>query len=405
MPTPIPFLDLKLLQKELKSDLLAVLEQAIDTAGFIGGPMVNRFEEEFAHFCTTRYCVAVNSGTDALRFAYIAGGIKPGDEVITVPNTFIATAESISQAGAHVVFVDIDERTSTMDPAKLLAFLESDCIRESDTGRTRNRLTGRPVTGLVPVHLYGQPADMDALLDIAGEWNLIVFEDACQAHGAAYYSRKSGEWRTAGSMGKASAFSFYPGKNLGALGEGGAITTDDPGIADRCRMLRDHGQARKYYHEIEGYNGRLDAIQCGFLSLKLKKLPEWNDARRRHAATYTRLLSPLGSVVVPFEPAWARGVYHLYVIRVENRDALQQGLAERGIATALHYPVPLHLQKPYAAQWKHGAGFPVAERCARELLSLPLFPGLTEKQVRFVAEAIKDAVETAPPEKGQGYPA
>jgi dTDP-4-amino-4,6-dideoxygalactose transaminase len=396
MTPQIPFLDLVSLHREMKNDFLAVLDKAIDTAGFIGGPLVGKFEEEFARFCTSRYCIAVGNGTDALRFAYIAGGIKPGDEVITVPNTFIATTESITQAGAHIVFVDIDQRTCTMDPAKLRGFLESGCVKEKTSGKTRNRVSGRPVTGVVPVHLYGHPADMDAIMDIAAEWNLRVFEDACQAHGAGYYSKKCSRWRTAGSMGTAAAFSFYPGKNLGALGEGGAITTDDPAIADTCRMLRDHGQERKYCHDLEGYNGRLDAIQCGFLSIKLKKLPEWNDARRRNAELYSRLLSPLKQVVTPVEAAWAESVYHLYVIRVKNRDALQRRLAEMGIATALHYPVPLHCQKPYAALG-HGPGsFPESERCARELLSLPMFPELTGEQIRFVADAVGTAVATLP---------
>ncbi len=386
----IPFLDLVSPHKELKSDLLAVLEQAIDTAGYVGGPMVKKFEEEFAQFCNTKYCIAVNSGTDALRFAYIAGGVKPGDEVITVPNTFIATTESISQAGAQVVFVDIDERTYNMDPARLRAFLESNCVKDAATGKTLNRVSGRPVTAVVPVHLYGQPADMDAILAIAAEWNLTVFEDACQAHGAEYYSKKQNRWCKAGSMGKAAAFSFYPGKNLGALGEGGAITTDDDEIARVCRMLRDHGQAQKYYHDIEGYNGRLDAIQCGFLSIKLKKLPEWNEARRKHAAQYNDLLSPIREIIVPREPEWSKGVYHLYVVRVKNREALQKKLAEQGINTGLHYPVPLHEQKAYSSHRRYNAGFPVTEQCAQEILSLPMFPGLTEEQVREVAKVMRD---------------
>jgi dTDP-4-amino-4,6-dideoxygalactose transaminase len=389
---PIPFLDLVSPHRELKTALLTVLEQAIGTAGFIGGPMVETFEKEFAHFCSTRYCVAVSSGTDALRLAYIAAGILPGDEVITVPNTFIATTEAISQAGAHTVFVDIDERTYAMDPAKLAMFLDSACTKDPATGKTRNRTTGRPVTGVVPVHLYGQPADMDAILAIAAAWNLTVFEDACQAHGAEYFSKRENQWRRAGSMGKAAAFSFYPGKNLGALGEGGAITTDDADLAARCRMLRDHGQSRKYHHDREGYNGRLDAIQCGFLSVKLQKLPAWNTLRRRNAELYTRLLSPTEAIVTPYEPAWARGVYHLYVVRVKNRDAVQKYLSDRGIATALHYPIPLHRQKAYTDHFQSKEAFPVTEQCADEILSLPMFPKLTEEQIHDVAGALRDAV-------------
>ena len=231
MSQPIPFLDLVSPHAELKSELLSVMSSAIDTAGFIGGPMVKGFEEEFAQYCGVKHCIAVNSGTDALRFAYIAGGVKPGDEVITVPNTFIATTESISQVGAHVVFVDVDERTYNLDPVKLREFLQSQCRQEPGSGKTISKTTGRPVTAVVPVHLYGQAADMDAIREIAAEWNLIVFEDACQAHGAEYYSGKSKQWFKAGSMGKAAAFSFYPEKNLGAMGEGGAVTTDDDEIA------------------------------------------------------------------------------------------------------------------------------------------------------------------------------
>jgi len=386
---PIPFLDLVTPHVEMKDELLAVLGKAIDTAGYVGGSMVKTFEEEFARFCGSKHCVAVNSGTDALRFAYIAGGVKPGDEVITVPNSFIATSESITQAGGHIVFVDIDERTYNLDPVKLRAFLASTCKKDA-LGKTINSKTNRPVTAVVPVHLYGQPVDMDAIMDIAREWNLIVFEDACQAHGAEYFSRKDNAWHKAGSMGKAAAFSFYPGKNLGALGEGGAITTDDDELARICRQLRDHGQAQKYYHDTEGYNGRLDAIQCGFLSAKLKRLPQWTEARQRNARRYNDLLKSVKNVVTPFEPEWSKAVYHLYIIRVKDRETVQKKLADLGISTGLHYPVPLHLQKAYATLGHKLGDFPVTEKAAGEILSLPMFPGLTEEQIGRVAQAVRD---------------
>jgi dTDP-4-amino-4,6-dideoxygalactose transaminase len=394
MEKTVPFLDLVTPHQELKNDLLSILSQAIETAGYIGGPMVKDFEEEFARFCGAKHCIAVNSGTDALRFAYIAGGIKPGDEVITVPNTFIATSESITQAGAHSVFVDVDERTYNIDPAKLRVFLETSCRKEAATGRAINKRSGRPVTAVVPVHLYGQMADMDTILAIAAEWNLMVFEDACQAHGAEYHSQKLGRWVKAGSLGRAAGFSFYPGKNLGALGEGGAITTNDDDVARVCRMLRDHGQAKKYYHDMEGYNGRLDAIQCGFLSVKLRYLPVWTEARRANAARYNDLLKPLPAVIIPFEPEWSRAVYHLYIIRVKDRAAVQKALADAGINTALHYPVPLHLQKAYAGSGYKKGDFPVTERAADEILSLPMFPNLTAEQVARIAGVIGQWVET-----------
>jgi dTDP-4-amino-4,6-dideoxygalactose transaminase len=386
----IPFLDLVTPHVQLKNELMAVLSSAIDKAGYVGGPMVKNFEEEFARFCEVKHCIAVNSGTDALRFAYIAGGIKQGDEVITAPNTFIATSESITQAGARIVFVDVDEKTYNLDPAKLKAFLETSCKKDAGSGKTINKKSGQPVTAVVPVHLYGQMADMDAILEIAAQWNLMVFEDACQAHGAEYHSKKLNKWCKAGSMGKATAFSFYPGKNLGALGEGGAITTNDDEIARICRQLRDHGQAQKYYHDMEGYNGRLDAIQCGFLSVKLKHLPEWTEARRRNAARYNELLKSVSGVIAPYEPEWSKAVYHLYIVRVKNRSALLKKLDEKGVHTGLHYPVPLHLQKAYAKQGYKKGDFPVTEKAAEEILSLPMFPGLTGEQMTAVVDALRE---------------
>src|SRR5580704_4235146 len=293
----IPFLDLITPHMELEKELTAVFHKVLATAGFIGGPMVEEFESAFATFCDTKYSVAVNSGTDALRFALMACGIQPGDVVVTVPHTFIATTEAISQAGALPEFVDIDERTYNMDPDKLREYLEEQCTREK-SGKLISRRSGRPVTAVVPVHLYGQMVDMDAIQELADRYGLMVIEDACQAHGAEYFSRKHNRWMKAGSMGMAAAFSFYPGKNLGACGEAGAVTTNDAGVAKKISMLRDHGQAQKYYHDIEGYNGRLDALQAGLLHAKLKRLPDWNAQRRERAAEYSRLFAAADDAVV-----------------------------------------------------------------------------------------------------------
>jgi len=393
----IPFLDLIAPHEELKEELCAVFEGALKTGGFIGGPMVEAFELDFAGFCDSRYCIGVGSGTDALRFALIAAELQPGNIVITVPNTFIATVEAISQAGAHPVFVDVDERTYNMDPEKLREYLELECTID-DGGRPIDRATGRHVAAVVPVHLYGQMCDMDPILELAGLYNLTVIEDACQAHGAEYFSAKENRWRKAGSMGRAAAFSFYPGKNLGACGEAGAVTTDDAGLAQRIRMLRDHGQARKYFHDVEGYNGRLDAIQAGILRVKLKRLPEWNTCRREAAAHYRSLfLHADAEGLVGHEPDWARSVYHLYVVRVGNREALISHLAGANIGTAVHYPVPLHLQNAYKSLGRQTGGYPVAESLAPQILSLPMFPQLQyEQQVRIVKTIQKFAAEIVP---------
>jgi len=388
--TKIPFLDLVTPHAELEEQLVAVFRSAVKTAGFIGGPMVDGFEREFAEFCDARYCVGVGSGTDALRFALMAAGVKQGDTVLTVPNTFIATTEAISQAGARPDFVDIDDKTYTLCPQKLRAYLESQCVRDERTGVTVSRRTGAPVTAVVPVHLYGQIADMDAILEIADQYNLIVVEDACQAHGAEYFSTKEGRWRRAGSMGRAAAFSFYPGKNLGACGEAGAITTNDEAVARRCQMIRDHGQSKKYFHDIEGYNGRLDAIQAGFLSAKLKHLAAGNERRRENARRYRELFVKTDGITLPHEPDHQKAVYHLYVIQVENRDLLQSALAQADISTLIHYPVPLHLQKAYAGLGYGPGSFPISERIAARLLSLPMFPNLKLSQQARVVEQVRE---------------
>jgi dTDP-4-amino-4,6-dideoxygalactose transaminase len=385
----IPFLDLVTPHLELEEELVSIFRSVLKTAGFVGGRMVEEFERDFAQFCGVQYCVGVGSGTDALRFALIAAGVQAEDTVVTVPNTFIATTEAISQAGARPDFVDIDERTYTMDPEKLRAYLETECTPSLAIGRVVSKHTGSPVTAIIPVHMYGQTADMDPILELAERHNLIVIEDACQAHGAEYFSGKQKRWIRAGSMGHAASFSFYPGKNLGACGEAGAVTTSDRALAERVRMLRDHGQVRKYHHDIEGYNGRLDAIQAGVLRVKLRHLARWNEQRRECARGYNELFADTeGAVILPHVPSWSRPVYHLYVVRVAERERLQKDLAAAGIATGIHYPIPLHLATAYKTLgFRHG-DFPVAEQAASEVLSLPMFPKLAQEQQRRVVTAV-----------------
>jgi dTDP-4-amino-4,6-dideoxygalactose transaminase len=394
----IPFLDLITPHHELEEEFVEVFRECLRNASFVGGPQVQAFEDEFAQFCETNYCVAVNSGTDALRFALMAARIGPGDEVITVPNTFIATTEAISQTGAIPAFVDIDEQTYNMDPGKLEDYLKKHRKSQGVRGKglTRNSQLGtrKRIRAVLPVHLYGQPADMDSILEIAERYGLIVIEDACQAHGALYYSEKSKRWRKAGSMGLAAAFSFYPGKNLGACGEGGAVTTNSEEIAQKIRMLRDHGQAKKYYHEFEGYNGRLDVVQCGILRIKLKHLSDWNEKRRHNASLYGHLLTRnlqlvTRNITIPLEPPWSKAVYHLYIIRTKKRDDLQRYLLENGIGTGLHYPIPLHLQNAYKNLNLPSGSYPITEKVANEILSLPMFPQLTTEQIEYVVEKMK----------------
>jgi dTDP-4-amino-4,6-dideoxygalactose transaminase/acetyltransferase-like isoleucine patch superfamily enzyme len=392
---PIPFLDLVTPHMELEEELVAVFRRALQTAGFVGGEPVESFEKAFAKFCNVEHSVAVSSGTDALRFAITACGVKPGDVVVTVPHTFIATTEAISQAGATPEFVDIDEQTYNLSVEKLREYLEKRCQRD-EQGKLRSLRSGGPVTAVVPVHLYGQMADMDGILELAEKFGLTVIEDACQAHGAAYFSKKQNRWLKAGSVGRAAAFSFYPGKNLGACGEGGAATTNDADIAKTMKMLRDHGQVKKYYHDVEGYNGRLDSIQAGLLHAKLPHLENWNAQRREVAAGYNQLLANDEALVLPHEPSWSRAVYHLYVVRTADREGLMQHLKDAHIGTGIHYPIPLHLQTAYKSLGYKEGDFPVSEKSAAEIVSLPMFPNLTEaQQSRVVAEIVKYTSKTA----------
>jgi dTDP-4-amino-4,6-dideoxygalactose transaminase len=393
MTLPVPFLDLVTPHLELEEELVAAFREAVRAAAFIGGPQVEGFEREFATYCGTKYCVGVANGTDAVRFALMAADVGRGDAIVTVSHTFIATVEAISQAGAETEFVDIDERTYCMSPQSLADYLER-CAKDPRTGRPLGRRTGKPIKAVVPVHLYGQVADMDPILELARQHDLVVVEDACQAHGAEYRSA-DGIWRRAGSFGIAAAFSFYPGKNLGACGEAGAVTTDDERVARTIRMLREHGQVRKYYHDLEGYNGRLDAIQAAFLRIKLRHLEKWNEQRRAAAARYNELLSGIPGITTPFEPATSKAIYHLYVIRTKDRDALGDRLNGAAVHTALHYPLPVHLQRCFMVWGYERGSLPVTESVASEVLSLPMFPGLTVRQQERLAAAIPSSIPCA----------
>jgi dTDP-4-amino-4,6-dideoxygalactose transaminase len=391
----VPFLDLITPHAQLKEELMGVVEQTLATGMFTDGALVQTFEQEFAAFCGTHECVGVNSGTDALRFALLAASIKPGDVVVTAPNSFVATVEAICQVGAIPEFVDVDESTCNMSPTDLERYLSVECSRNSER-ELISRRSGHKVTAIVPVHLYGSPADMDPIIQLAEDHNLVVVEDACQAHGSEYYSRTHKCWMRCGSMGKVAAFSFYPGKNLGACGEAGAVTTNEKTIAELVRMVRNHGQQRKYYHDLEGYNGRLDALQAGFLSRKLKYLEAWNDKRRECARKYDQGFSGFEEkITTPYMPEWSRSNYHLYVLRVDDRDSLQRALTGAGIGSSIHYPVPLHLQKAYLHLGYRRGDFPVTETLATRIISLPMFPQLTHAQIENVVAVVSRAMADA----------
>jgi dTDP-4-amino-4,6-dideoxygalactose transaminase len=363
----VPFLDLKVQYGRIKDEIAQALGEVAESAVFVLGPKVEAFECEFAQFTGAEHCVAVSSGTSALHLALIAAGVGPGDEVITVPMTFIATSWAISYLGATPVFVDVDPVTYTMDPAGLEARI---------TPRTK---------AVLPVHLYGQAADLDPIQDIARRHGIPLIEDAAQAHGARYGGRH------AGTFGLCGCFSFYPGKNLGAFGEGGAVVTDDAAVAARIRSLRDHAQAQRYHHDEIGFNYRMDAMQGAVLGVKLKHLPKWTRARHLLADRYSRRLADL-PLQLPRQSASREHGWHLYVVLHPERDRLRDVLGESGIQTGLHYPIPLHLQKAYRHLGHAPGDFPVAERIGRECLSLPLFPELTVQEQDAVVEALTDCL-------------
>lgn len=364
----VPFLDLKVQYESIKDDIHASFEEVLNKTAFAGGPFVASFEEDYASFCGVKHAIAVGNGTDALWVSLVCKGIGAGDEVITVPNTFIATAEAISFSGATPVFVDVNPETYTMDPSKIEAAI---------TPRTK---------AIIPVHLYGQCADMDPILAVAREYNLTVIEDACQAH-ASYYKGNH-----AGSLGDSGCFSFYPGKNLGAYGEGGGVITNDDELAAKIRMFRDHGQAKKYYHSMVGWNARMDGFQGAVLGIKLKRLNDWTESRRRNGHLYTELLSGVNGVTVPVEKDYGKHVYHIYPILVDSPDDVIERMKEHDIFCARHYPVPIHLQDAYSSMGLTAGTFPVAESSAARELSLPMFPELSEDQIRYVCDVLKDVI-------------
>jgi dTDP-4-amino-4,6-dideoxygalactose transaminase len=367
MNMQVPYFDLKAQYTELRDEIRAALDRVCQNASFILGEEVAQFEKEFAAYCETKYCVALNSGTSALHLALLAAGVQAGDEVITTPNTFIATAEAISYTGAKPVFVDIDPATANIDPKQ---------IERAITAETKV---------ILPVHLYGRPADLEAILDIAERRKLVVIEDACQAHGARYRGR------CVGGFGQSAAFSFYPAKNLGAYGEGGALTTNDAQVAHVVRSLRDHGSTRRYFHDTVGYNYRMDGFQGAVLRVKLKHLDKWTAKRRELSAHYRRLLAN-AKVEFPQDEPHTESVWHLFVVYVENRDAVRAALEGRGVQTAVHYPMPLHLQQAYASLGYGRGRFAHAERACERVICLPLFPELKMEQVEYAAKTLAELV-------------
>jgi len=363
----VPFVDLQIQYYNLSSEINQRLLKAVGSCHFILGENVEKFEQEFADYCGVKFAVGTSSGTDALFLALLSLGIGKGDEVITPANTFIATVLAIHYTGAKPVLVDIDEETYNLDIEKVKAAI---------TEKTK---------AVLPVHLYGQPVDLEPLLALAKEYNLKIAEDACQAHGAQYRGRK------VGGFGDASAFSFYPGKNLGAYGDAGIVVTNGINIKEKLLMLRDYGQKQKYQHLVKGYNARLDTIQAEILRVKLKHLDKWNEARRKNAQIYTSLLNGLaGDILTPKEMSWARHVWHLYVIRVKRRDELQKYLRESEVFAGIHYPVSIHLQPAFSDLGYKKGDFPITEKVADEILSLPMYPELKEEQIEYVVKKIKE---------------
>ena len=363
----VPYFDLKTQYGELREEILAALDRVCRNASFILGDEVAQFEKEFAAYCETKYCVALNTGTSALHLGLLAAGVQPGDEVITTPNTFIATAEAISYTGAKPVFVDVDPATAVIDPKQ---------IERAITTRTK---------AILPVHLYGRPVDLETILDIAKRRGLVVIEDACQAHGARYRGKR------VGGFGQSAAFSFYPGKNLGAYGEGGALTTNDERVARFAGAMRDHGQARRYFHDQIGYNYRMDGFQGAVLRVKLRHLDEWTAKRQEFSGLYRKTLTN-ARVELPGDDPRNECVYHLFVVYVDNRDKVRAALETRGVQSAIHYPVPVHLQKAYASLGHQQGSFPHTERACDRVFSMPLFPEMSREQVECAAKTLADIV-------------
>jgi len=365
----VPFLDLKAQYETIKDEINIAIQAVLESCAFAGGPFVEKFEEEFADFCNTKYAVGVGSGTEALWLTLLALGMKEGDEVITVPNTFIATAEAISFTRAKPVFVDVDERYYTLDHRLLEAVI---------TTNTK---------AIIPVHLFGQMADMDPIMEIAKKHDLFVIEDACQAHGAEYKKRRSG------SIGNAGCFSFYPGKNLGAYGEAGAVVTNNIELKNKIAILRDHGQREKYYHNFIGWNARMDGIQAAILSIKLKYLEHWNNKRRIVAAMYNQQLCELDEVKHPIEADFNKHIYHIYAARVQYQQRLIEILKNKNIHCGIHYPIGIHLQKAYKELGIIQGKYSISERCMKEFVSLPMFSELSQDQINYTLSEVRTAIK------------
>ncbi len=383
----VPFVDLRAMHEELRPEIEAAFKDVFDRSSFIGSSYVDTFEKNFASYCGASQAVACASGTDAVKLALMAVGVKAGDAVITASHTFIATVEAISLIGAHPIFIEIEADTYHLSASALETYMLEKCRLGSD-GHWVDGDSGLPVTAVLPIHLYGMMADMQPILDLAKKYNLVVVEDACQAHGATYIM--DGKKMKAGSLGDASAFSFYPGKNLGAMGEGGAVTTQNESAAARMKLWRDHGSSQKYVHiSPDGWNGRLDALQCAILDIKLKKLDEWNDRRRQAAKWYQERLAGNEKVIIPTVPAGREHIYHLYVVRLPDRDKAMKELGAHEIGCGLHYPIPLHIQAAYRDLGYRKGDFPVTEAVATSILSLPMFPHITEDMVDYVCKELK----------------
>jgi dTDP-4-amino-4,6-dideoxygalactose transaminase len=383
----VPFVDLRAMHEEVRPEVEAVFQDIFNKSSFIGGPYLNAFESNFAAFCGVKQTVACASGTDAVKLALMAAGVRAGDAVLVPSHTFIATVEAITLIGAFPIFIEIDEDTFHISSQALEKYFQEEC-RLGPDGFWVGGKSGLRITAVLPVHLYGMIVDMQALLEIAEKYKLVVVEDACQAHGATY--ELNGTPKKAGSFGAAGAFSFYPGKNLGAMGEGGAVTTNDENAASLMKMWRDHGSAQKYIHlSPDGWNGRLDSLQCGILDIKLRKLDEWNGKRQQVAAWYKERLAGDERISLPSVPDGRNHVYHLYVVRVADRDRLMKELAAHEIGCGLHYPIPLHLQAAYRDLGYAIGDLPVTEKVAASILSLPMFPHMTEEMVDFTCEVLK----------------
>lgn len=386
----VPFVDLRAMHEEVRPEIEAAFKDVLDRSSFIGGGYVDTFEKNFASYCGVSQAVACASGTDAVKLALMAAGVRAGDAVLTASHTFIATVEAITLIGAHPIFVEIEADTYHLSANALEAFILEKCRLGSD-GHWVDGDSGLSLKAVLPIHLYGMMADMKPILDLAKKYNLVVVEDACQAHGATY--SLDGKIMKAGSLGDAGAFSFYPAKNLGGMGEGGAVTTQSVSAAERMKLWRDHGSSQKYVHiSPDGWNGRLDALQCAILDIKLKKLDAWNARRRQAAKWYQERLAGNEKIIIPFVPEGREHIYHLYIVRLPDRDKVMKELGAREIGSGLHYPIPLHIQAAYRDLGYRMGDFPVTETVANSILSLPMFPHITEDMVDYVCRALKAAV-------------